>query len=79
MRHKLDVVAARQGGDLLHLGHAAGPVDVRLYDVAGSRVDGVERAGRFMLMELEINEPYLFLGMASDAAARFADAIEGVL
>ena len=44
-----------------------------------ARADGVERAGRFMLMELEINEPYLFLGMSSDAATRFADAIEAVL
>jgi glutathione synthase/RimK-type ligase-like ATP-grasp enzyme len=44
-----------------------------------ARVDGVERAGRFMLMELEINEPYLFLGMDSDAPVRFADAIEAVL
>jgi hypothetical protein len=42
-------------------------------------VDGVERAGRFMLMKLEINEPYLFLGMAGDAAVSFADAIEAVL
>ncbi len=44
-----------------------------------ARVDGVERSGRFMLMELEINEPYLFLGMSADAAVRFADAIEAVL
>jgi hypothetical protein len=44
-----------------------------------ARVDGVERAGRFMLMELEINEPYLFLGLSGEAAVRFADAIEAVL
>ena len=44
-----------------------------------ARVDGVERAGRFMLMELEINEPYLFIGYSSGAADRFADAIEAVL
>ena len=44
-----------------------------------ARVDGVERAGRFMLMELEINEPYLFLGLSGGAAVRFADAIEAVL
>jgi hypothetical protein len=39
-------------------------------------VDGVERGGRFILMELEVHEPYLFLGFATAAAARFADAIE---
>ncbi len=44
-----------------------------------ARVDGVERSGRFMLMELEINEPYLFIGMSAEAAVRFADAIEAVL
>ena len=31
------------------------------------------------MMELEINEPYLFLGMAGAAALCFADAIEAVL
>jgi glutathione synthase/RimK-type ligase-like ATP-grasp enzyme len=44
-----------------------------------ARVDGVERDGHFMLMELEINEPYLFLAFSGDAAVRFADAIEAVL
>ena len=47
----------------------------RLY----ARVDGVERNGHFMLMELEINEPYLFIGSSPGAAARFAEAIEAVL
>ncbi|MGL4554944.1 MAG: ATP-grasp domain-containing protein, partial [Gemmataceae bacterium] len=40
-----------------------------------ARLDGVERGGRFVLMELEINEPYLFLGYAAGAAARFAAAV----
>jgi glutathione synthase/RimK-type ligase-like ATP-grasp enzyme len=40
-----------------------------------ARVDGVERAGRFLLMELEINEPYLFVGCSDGAAERFAEAI----
>jgi glutathione synthase/RimK-type ligase-like ATP-grasp enzyme len=40
-----------------------------------ARVDGIERAGRFMLMELEINEPFLFLGFCAGAAERFAEAI----
>jgi len=43
-----------------------------------ARVDGVEHDGRFVLMELEITEPYLFVGLAGGAAARFADAIEAV-
>jgi glutathione synthase/RimK-type ligase-like ATP-grasp enzyme len=50
------------------LRHAAGPL---LY----ARVDGIEREGRFVLMELEINEPFLFIGTSTEAAARFADAI----
>ena len=40
-----------------------------------ARVDGIERQGRFILMELEINEPFLFLGYSDQAAGRFADAI----
>ena len=44
-----------------------------------ARVDGVERERQFMLMELEINEPYLFLGSSPGAAVRFADAIETAL
>jgi glutathione synthase/RimK-type ligase-like ATP-grasp enzyme len=44
-----------------------------------ARVDGVERGRQFMLMELEINEPYLFLGSSPGAAVRFADAIHALL
>jgi glutathione synthase/RimK-type ligase-like ATP-grasp enzyme len=40
-----------------------------------ARVDGVERNRRFVLMEVEINEPFLYLGSSSGAAVRFADAI----
>ena len=40
-----------------------------------ARVDGIERQGRFVLMELEINEPFLYIGSCSHAAERFADAI----
>ncbi len=50
------------------LSQAAGPL---LY----ARVDGIERDGRFVLMELEINEPFLYIGSSSGAAKRFADAI----
>ena len=44
-----------------------------------ARVDGIERGQRFMLMELEINEPYLFLGSSPGAAVRFANAIASVV
>jgi hypothetical protein len=40
-----------------------------------ARVDGVERAGRLMLMELELIEPHLFLGWDTGAAARLAAAL----
>jgi glutathione synthase/RimK-type ligase-like ATP-grasp enzyme len=50
------------------LAHAAGPL---LY----ARVDGIERDGAFVLMELEINEPFLYIGSSSAAAERFAEAI----
>ncbi|TAK11358.1 MAG: hypothetical protein EPO32_12370 [Anaerolineae bacterium] len=40
-----------------------------------ARVDGVVRAGIFTLMELELIEPYLFLGTHPGAAARFAATI----
>ncbi|WP_165249588.1 ATP-grasp domain-containing protein [Paludisphaera soli] len=40
-----------------------------------ARVDGVLRDGRFLLMELEINEPYLGLAHAPGAADRLADAL----
>lgn len=40
-----------------------------------ARVDGIERGGRFVLMEVEINEPFLFIGSSPGVAARFADAI----
>ena len=40
-----------------------------------ARVDGIERDGAFILMELEINEPFLYIGASNGAARRFADAI----
>ncbi len=33
------------------------------------------RAGEFVLMELEINEPFLYIGSSNGAATRFAEAI----
>lgn len=44
-----------------------------------ARVDGVNQSGRFILMELEINEPYLFLGFSPEAPVQFAEAIKSVL
>ena len=44
-----------------------------------ARVDGIERDGDFVLMELELNEPYLFLSLSDVAASRFADAIVRIL
>lgn len=40
-----------------------------------ARVDGVERDGAFLVMELEVIEPSLFLAGAPDAARRFAQGI----
>lgn len=47
-------------------------------DLLYARVDGIRRGDDFLLMELEINEPTLFLAMSPGAPARFADAIQGV-
>jgi glutathione synthase/RimK-type ligase-like ATP-grasp enzyme len=44
-----------------------------------ARIDGVERAGRFTVMEVEVNEPGLFFQLAPAAAERFAAAICGRL
>jgi glutathione synthase/RimK-type ligase-like ATP-grasp enzyme len=44
-----------------------------------ARVDGVERDGQFLLMELELIEPRLFFEYAHDGAERFADAVERIL
>jgi hypothetical protein len=48
-------------------------------DLLYARVDGIERDNRFLLMELEIIEPYLFLAHDRGAAGRFADAILQIL
>jgi hypothetical protein len=40
-----------------------------------ARVDGVERGGRFLVMELEMFEPQLFLEFSPPAARRLAEAI----
>jgi len=44
-----------------------------------ARVDGVERAGRLVLLELELIEPVLYFGAAAGAPERFAAALGGLL
>jgi hypothetical protein len=39
------------------------------------RIDAVETGGKLVLMEIELIEPELFLGLADGAAERFAEAI----
>ncbi|MEO9226341.1 MAG: hypothetical protein ABI328_08185, partial [Gemmatimonadaceae bacterium] len=63
------------GGDVLDAAR-------RVVEVAPSpwlyaRVDGIETASGFMLLELEMLEPSLFLETTPDAVARFVDAIVG--
>ena len=41
-----------------------------------ARVDGVEIAGTFHLMELEMIEPYLFLGLSGQALSNYKQAIK---
>lgn len=41
-----------------------------------ARVDGVEIAGKFHLMELELIEPYLFLGLAEQAIPNYRAALK---
>jgi len=44
-----------------------------------ARVDGVEREGRLVLMELELIEPHLFLGWDDGAAGRLAGGLLALL
>jgi len=53
------------------MGGLAQQVSTSLY----CRLDAVEKNGRLILMELELIEPELYLGLAEGAAERFADAI----
>ena len=63
-RDALDVIAA-----------AAEAVGIPTAEVVYARVDGVERDGRLLLMELECTEPQLFLSFDTGAPARAADAL----
>lgn len=49
--------------------------ELGLGDITYARVDGVVVDGRFLLMELELIEPFLFLADRPDAAERCARAI----
>jgi glutathione synthase/RimK-type ligase-like ATP-grasp enzyme len=40
-----------------------------------ARIDGVDRSGRFTVMEVEVNEPGLGLHLAPGSADRFAEAL----
>jgi hypothetical protein len=40
-----------------------------------ARIDGVREDGRFLLMEIEAIEPYLYLAGDAAATARYLDAI----
>lgn len=51
----------------------------QVHDSLYCRIDAVNRDGRLLLMELELIEPELFLGLAHGAAERFARAIIGRL
>jgi glutathione synthase/RimK-type ligase-like ATP-grasp enzyme len=46
-----------------------------VHDSLYCRIDAVEKDGELVLMELELIEPELFLGLGEGAAEKFADAI----
>jgi glutathione synthase/RimK-type ligase-like ATP-grasp enzyme len=54
---------------------AAEATHTGLEEILYARVDGVVRAGRLLLMELELIEPVLFFAQAPGAAARMAELI----
>lgn len=58
---------------------ARASVDAVMAPLLYARVDGCEIDGRFVLMELELLEPSLFLASAPGAPERFAEAIARVL
>ncbi len=54
---------------------AAGATGACVEEILYARVDGVERDGRLILMELELIEPVLFFAHAPGSAVRMADLI----
>jgi glutathione synthase/RimK-type ligase-like ATP-grasp enzyme len=61
------------------IGQAAEILDQVNDPVVYARVDGVEQDGQFVLMELELIEPVLFLGHAKGAAERFTKVLKELL
>lgn len=57
------------------VGQAERAVDAAPRPLLYARVDGVVRGGEFLLMELELFEPALYLGDDPAAPGRFADAV----
>jgi len=43
-----------------------------------ARVDGVRRDREFLLMEVELIEPYLYVAAAPDAAERYVRMLEAI-
>jgi glutathione synthase/RimK-type ligase-like ATP-grasp enzyme len=68
-------VAARPHADLVAVGRRA--LDALPLAPLYARVDGVETAAGFTIMEVELHEPGLFFPLAPEAAEAFADAILG--
>ncbi len=67
--HVHDPSHVRMAADVLAT--AAGPI-------LHARVDGVMSGGKFLLMELELIEPYLFIETDPRSADRFADAFKAL-
>ena len=67
-------LAAEPGADLIASAASvlAAAAAIGHPDVAYARIDGVVSQGRFLLMELEMIEPFLHLGNRADASERFA-------
>jgi glutathione synthase/RimK-type ligase-like ATP-grasp enzyme len=63
------------GPSLLHQAHTMADVPSQVSTSLYCRLDAVERDGELILMELELIEPELFLGLDEGAAERFAAAI----
>jgi glutathione synthase/RimK-type ligase-like ATP-grasp enzyme len=57
------------------LAAAADATGTRVRDILYARVDGVERSGGLVLMELELIEPVLFFARSATAAERMAELI----
>ena len=66
-----------QAADILQTAYSI--LGISPTDLPYARVDGIERENTFLLMELELIEPYLSLNATGGALDAFADAIESCL